>query len=420
MHTNNPIFPQKGLCRIGFRIAFRILATLALNGCRVEHQQGADLPPQEPRIEGDKVIFPPDALQKASLAVESAKQVQGSVFHLTGRLVWDEDSTVRVFSSVAGRVQGISVALQQEVATGETLATMSSPDFGQAQADASKADADMKLSERTLGRVRDLFEHGAAAKKDVEAAEDDFENRKAELQRALARLKLYGVDLGASVDGIFPLKAPLGGAVVDKNINPGQEVRPDQMLAGDAKIVQPLFVISNPSRLTLLLDIDELEMGHIKEGDRFLVRTKAYPSKQFEGRIQVIGDSLDPQTRTVKARGFVDNQDRLLKAEMYVSVDVADGQRTDTKPDEAVVGKDFAQHTKSTEGVEIPASAVFSKENQRYVFVEKSPGEFQRQAIEADREDDGHIRVVGGIAPGARVVTAGALLLESMTQGAKQ
>ena len=73
------------------------------------------------------------------------------------------------------------------------LAAIFSPDFGQAQADASKADADLRLSKRTLERLRDLFEpRRRGGKKDVEAAEDDFENKKAELQRAVGRLKIYG------------------------------------------------------------------------------------------------------------------------------------------------------------------------------------------------------------------------------------
>ena len=237
-------------------------------------------------------------------------------------MVWDDKTTVRVFSSVAGRVQRILVSLKDNVAVDDTLAMMASPDFGQAQADASKADADLKLSQRTLTRTRDLFEHGAAAQKDVEAAEDDFENKKAELQRSLARLKLYGVELGASVDGMFPLKSPLAGRVVEKNINPGQEVRPDQMLANDPNIIKPLFVISDPKRLSVVLDVTELDIGGLKPGQQLQIHSRAYPNETFTGALEVVGDSLDPQTRTVYVRGYVDNPGGRLKAEMYVSVDV--------------------------------------------------------------------------------------------------
>ena len=302
---------------------YLILSSLAcglLAACHSEKQ--ADNPPVEPKVEGDKITFAADAPQKASFTSEAAKAIEQSIIHLTGRLVWDDRTTVKVFCSVAGRVERIPVNLRDMVGAGDTLAFMNSPDFGQAQADASKADADLKLSERTLTRSRDLFEHGAAAQKDVEAAEDDYENKKAELQRSLARLKLYGVEIGASVDGMFPLKAPLGGRVVEKNINPGQEVRPDQMLANDPNIIKPLFVISDPKRLAVLLDVTELDTAHLRPGQQLLVRSRAYPDEAFDGRLEVVGDSLDPLTRTVNVRGYVDNPDGLLKAEMYVGVDI--------------------------------------------------------------------------------------------------
>ena len=336
----------------------------------------------EPKVDGDKVSFAPNAPQKAGLTIEAAKPIEQSILHLTGRLVWDEKTTVKVFSSVAGRVERIPVSLKDNINAGDTLAFMASPDFGQAQADASKADADMRFSQRTLTRTKDLFDHGAAAKKDVEAAQDDFENKKAELQRALARLKLYGVGLETTVDGMFPLKSPLSGMVVEKKINPGQEVRPDQILANDPNIIKPLFVISDPQRLAVQLDVTELDIAHLKPGQLLQIRSRAYPDTTFEGRLEVVGDSLDPLTRTVNVRGYVDNPDGLLKAEMYVGVDIVstadDGKNREAPRHAAASGDPGPPHATSIP-VEIPVKAVFSKDNQHFVFVEKSPGHYERK-----------------------------------------
>jgi cobalt-zinc-cadmium efflux system membrane fusion protein len=340
-------------------------------------------------------------------------------------LVWDDRTTVKVFCSVAGRVERIPVNLKDTVAVGDTLALMNSPDFGQAQADASKADADLKLSERTLIRTKDLYEHGAAALKDVEAAEDDFENKKAELQRSLARLKLYGVEIGTSVDGMFPLKAPLAGRVVEKNINPGQEVRPDQMLANDPNIIKPLFVISDPKRLAVQLDVTELDIAHLRPGQQLLVRSRAYPDEAFEGRLEVVGDSLDPQTRTVNVRGYVENPDGLLKAEMYVGVDIvnsaADDKTTAAKDPPSATANPAEATPPHPAGrpVEIPVRAVFSKGDQHFVFIEESPGKFERKSILLGSEHDGRVCVTDGLTPGQRVVTEGSLQLQAMTEGSK-
>ncbi|HEY3900576.1 MAG TPA: efflux RND transporter periplasmic adaptor subunit [Chthoniobacter sp.] len=379
-----------------------------------------------PKIDGDKVTFAADAPQKASFTCEAAKPIERSVIHLTGRLVWDDRTTVKVFCSVAGRVEKIPVNLKDNVAVGDTLALMNSPDFGQAQADASKADADLKLSERTLTRTKDLFEHGAAAQKDVEAAEDDFENKKAELQRSLARLKLYGVEIGASVDGMFPLKAPLAGRIVEKNINPGQEVRPDQMLANDPNIIKPLFVISDPKRLAVQLDVTELDIAHLRPGQQLLVHSRAYPDEAFDGRLEVVGDSLDPQTRTVNVRGYVDNPDGLLKAEMYVGVDIVstaeDNKTTAAANEPASPTANPAEATPihpSGRPVEIPVRAVFSKGDQHFVFVEEAPGKFERKPILLGTEHDGRVCVTDGLTAGQRVVTEGSLQLQAMTEGSK-
>ena len=394
-----------------------LLAPIAMWGCHPQNKSAEDAP--ELKADHGSVTVPADAPQNSSLAVEAAKPLTKAVAHVTGRLVWNEETTVRVFCSVAGRVNQINASAGQRVAEGDTLATMASVDFGQAQADASKAEADLKLAERTYRRLGELFAHGAAAKKEVEAAEDDFENKKAERSRALARLRLYGVSTG-TVDGMFPLKAPLAGVVVEKNINPGQEVRPDQMLANDAKLVLPLFVISTPSRLSVILDVTELDISALKPGQQIQVRSRAFPDRVFEGKLEFIGDSLDPLTRTVKARGFVDNSEGLLKAEMYVGVDVLLSAKDGEKPERIIVSADperMGHPREKSAPVEIPVKAVFSKDNRHFVFVEKSPGKFERQAVEIGGENDGRVAITSGVAVGERVVTQGSLLLQAMTEG---
>jgi cobalt-zinc-cadmium efflux system membrane fusion protein len=400
-----------------------VLAALGLAGCHSEKKSAEES--AQVKIEGDKIDIPPGAPQSSTFVVEAAKPIEKTILHFTGRLIWNEKKTVPVFSSVAGRVHEIPVNLQQYVSQGDTLATMESPDFGQAQADASKADADMRFSQRTLNRVRDLFEHGAAAQKDVEAAQDDFENKKAELQRAMARLKLYGVGIETTVNGMFPLKSPLSGIVVEKRINPGQEVRPDQILANDPNVIKPLFVISDPKVLTVVLDVTELDIAGLKPGQPLQVHTRAYPGRDFNGKLEVIGDSLDPLTRTVNVRGYVDNESGLLKAEMYVGVDVAltaDSAEETAPQGGAVRAAKSSDPTHSHAGppVEIPVKAVFTKDNQHFVFVEKSPGQYERQLVELGSEHAGRVAVTNGLAPGARVVTEGSLQLEAMAEGAKE
>ena len=81
-----------------------ILAFIGMLGCKGQ-PKAAEAP--EPKIEGEKVILTDDAPQKASLAVETAEPRKAPITHLTGRLMWNDDATVRIFTPVAGRVSEV-------------------------------------------------------------------------------------------------------------------------------------------------------------------------------------------------------------------------------------------------------------------------------------------------------------------------
>jgi cobalt-zinc-cadmium efflux system membrane fusion protein len=279
----------------------------------------------------------------------------------------------------------------QRVAAGQVLARLRSRDFGQAQADARRASADLTLTERTLDRARELLAHHAVAQKDVEAAEADHDRAVSEKERATATLAGYGGEgPGPGVDGIFSLRSPVAGVVVEKLVGPGQEVRADQV--GD----KPLFVISDPRRLWLLLDVTESDVAAFRRNQAVLVHARALPGKEFKGRVEVVGEGLDPSTRTIKVRCAVENGEALLRAEMYVSADVSLDQAG---------------------GVNVPTGAIFMKANRHYVFVEEAPGRFQRREVKVGLEGHGRSVVETGLAPGEALVTDGCLLLEALLEG---
>ncbi|PYM10085.1 MAG: efflux transporter periplasmic adaptor subunit, partial [Verrucomicrobia bacterium] len=326
-----------------------------LSGCHSSAEKSSAAP--EPRVEGDKVILPEGSPQTGSLAICRVEVCEDSTIHLNGRLVWDDEATVRVFTPFAGRVTKICADIGQTVKQHDTLAMIASADFGQTQADARRAESDFRLAERTLARVRELYEHGAVPKKDLEAGEADFARAQSEKTRTAGRLSLYGGSTD-TIDQVCPLKSPLDGVVVERNLNPGQEVRPDQMLANAPQFFSPLFVVTDPTRMWVLLDVSDKDLPHVRRDDRIRIHVQAFPDRVFDGRIEVISDYLDPTTRTDKVRASVDNSSRLLKAEMFVTVDVS-GNRAP--------------------GADVAARAVFLRGEKHYVFVEQGRGRFLRR-----------------------------------------
>ncbi len=344
------------------------------------------------KVDGARIFIPADSPQLSSLKVETAQPCVASKLQLTGRLTWDDNVTVRVFSPFGGRVSKILVETGQTLETDAELARIASPDYGQAQADLRKSVSDLTLAERTVARVRELFEHGAAPRKDLQSAEADLSRAQSEKQRAEARMTLYGGNPNA-VDQLYPLKTPIGGIVVEKNLNPGQEVRPDQMLASAPQLMAPLFVVTDPARLWVQIDANEADLGNLKPGQPFKIQARGYPGREFDGRIEFFSDFLDPVTRTVKIRGTVDNAARLLKAEMFVTIEL---------------------QVESQIGFDVPAKAVFLKGEKHYLFIEDSVGEFTRREIKPGPEHDGKIRIPDGLKAGQRVVGDGSMLLEQL------
>jgi cobalt-zinc-cadmium efflux system membrane fusion protein len=358
------------------------VAGVAGGACRHE------MPPAAapgPRIAGDTIVYAANAPELASLATAAAAPAQIGAMRTSGRLAWDEDHTARVFPPVGGRVTRMLANLEQRVGRGTPLAEIESPDFGQAQADANRARTDLDIAERSLARLKELFEHAAAPRKDLEAAQADRDRARVELERARSHLALLGGSLG-TVDQHFVLRSPIDGVVVDRAINPGLEVRTDA--------TAPLFVISDPTRLWVFLDVVEQDLAQVHSGLPLTLRCNAYPRRTFPGRVEVVGDTLDPATRTVKARASLANRERLLKAEMYVEVELADPA---ARP-----------------GIEVPSAAVVTEGTGRYVFVERGPGSFQRRAVTAGAERGGRTQILAGLAAGQPVVTEGSLLLESL------
>jgi membrane fusion protein, heavy metal efflux system len=363
-----------------------LLAVIVASGC--DNAAKTQAPPS-PKVDGEAIVFPQGSPQLTSLASEAAVERKAIASTLNGRLTWNEDKTVRIYTPFAGRVTRILVQPGDKVKQGQTLAVIASPDFGQAQAEARRAQGDFALAQQNIARIRDLYQHGVAAAKDLNAAEADYARAESEQQRTQARLKLYGG--GTQVDQSYALVSPLGGVVVEKNINPGQELRPDQMGAG----VPALFVITDPAYLWALLDATEKDLPRLKLGKLIKIHVPAYPDTAFEAKISTVSDFLDPTTRTIKVKATLDNAQRVLKGEMFVT---------------AAVNGDAGTV------LQVPTRAVFFQGGRHFVFVDSGDGRFVRKEVKVGDSYDDNVTILSGLQSGQKVVSEGALLLQQMLQ----
>lgn len=389
-------------------------ATLLLSACS---KPVTEAPAPQPSVNGAVIAFPgqkdPPELRLAEVMPASERPLQ-----MAGRLVWDEDLTARIYAPFSGRVERLQVRVGQAVGTGAALAYLSAAELGAAQADLQKARADERMAAQQLERARALVEVGAVARKDLEAAEAEQQRATAELQRAGARLKPYAStsasapasapastpastpasghsagSVGATAGGIhqtLALTSPVAGVVVERNINPGLEVRPD--VGGP-----PLFVVSDPRRLWVMLDLDETQLARVQPGARIELTTAAWPDARFEAQVLHVAEIVDPNSRTVKVRARVDNPKGQLRAEMFVQarLDAHDGLPL------------------------VPADAVFVRGNQLGVFVSLGGGRYERRFVKLRTAGPQWWHVVEGLKAGEKAVIGGALFLNQMLDAAQ-
>jgi cobalt-zinc-cadmium efflux system membrane fusion protein len=354
-----------------------------LAGCNNEAQKIAA---PQPRIDGQAVVFPAGSPQTAALLTEAIEPRREALLRFNGRLVWDEDRTVRVFSPFGGRVLAIAAKLGEPVRAGQTLALIEAPELGLAQSEARKAEQDEALAQKNLARVTELLEAGVAPAKELQAAQAEAARAAAERERTRARMRLYG-KAGGTVDLRFALASPIAGVVVERNVNPGQELRPDAQ--GD----KGLFVVSDPTHLWFVLDVGEGDIGAVKAGAEVRISATMLGEDTITGRITNVADFVDPQTRTVKVRGTVDNPGRRVKAEMFVTAELK---------------------VPSARGFVVSSKAVYLRGEQSYVFVDAGGGRYVRKPVRLGPFSNGHVVVLEGLAADEKVVVDGSLLLERL------
>jgi cobalt-zinc-cadmium efflux system membrane fusion protein len=330
--------------------------------------------------------FAPNHPQLALLGLVSAAPAQAVNVDLPARIVWNEDRTQRIYPAFSGRVSAIQADVGQAVTPGLALAQLASPDFGMAQADTAKARADARLSGQVLQRQRELFDAGIIPRKDLDQAEADVSRSQAEVQRADARTRLYG---GArettGVNQTLAISAGIKGVVVERNLNPGQEVRPDQSGVG----VPPLFVVTDPTSLWVQIDARESEVALLKIGTAFELIIPSLPGEKFEGRVTAASDFIDTGTRTLKIRGLVANPKRLLKTDMLGS----------------------ARVQRLLSGVVVPSQAVALNGTQHSVLVQVQPGVFETRLVSLSYQSPKEAVISSGLEVGEKVVSDNLLLL---------
>jgi cobalt-zinc-cadmium efflux system membrane fusion protein len=360
-----------------------LLATAMLTACNDPSEKKQPIA-QPAKVPGE-VRLAPDSPKKNYVKTARLSLTQHPLLEpLAGKIAYNENQTSLISSPVAGRVIAAPVALGTQVQAGSILLELNSPDVADAEADFAKAQADLTLASHAFNRQQELYAGKAVSRKELEQAQDDLSRARSDAQRAQERLNNLHINLRQN-DGRFALRSTVPGVVVERNVNPGMEVRSDRDT--------PLFVVSDLKKLTVLMEVFEVNLGKIKLGQKLSISVPAYPGETFPATVQYIGQVLDETTRTVKIRCDLPNPDSRLLPGMYATINVESGPENP--------------------GIVVPLTAVFTEGDANYVFIDLGDNRYQQRRVELGLRLKDKAVVSQGLKADELLVTEGALMLRA-------
>jgi cobalt-zinc-cadmium efflux system membrane fusion protein len=342
------------------------------------------------------IHVPPESARARQIAVQ-AVQTRGVVVNevvAPGRVAVDPQRSAKLLLPVPGRIVTVAVRLGDTVTADQPVVAVESPEADGAlaaerhsAATERQAESALAKARTELDRLRDLYGHGAVAQKEVVAGQTEVAQAEAALEAARAerglafwRLELLGLTPRTGSRHV-QVRAPVAGKVVEINAVAG-EYRSD--------LAAPLMTIADLRRVWVSSDVAETRVQHVRVGDPVTIALVAYPGEIFTGRVARIADVIDRETRTLKVHVELPNPGGRLRPDMFASVRHAG--RSQTLPI-------------------VPAEAVVRQYGRSFVFRERRPGEFERREVTVGPAVGPAVAVLEGLAPGDRVVAAGAVLL---------
>lgn len=367
------------------KILALIMLTALLAACNKESDKAAAQPVQDPMT----VLPSAELLAQLKLA-EVSRQPVAETLRVAGRIDFDEHRLARIGATITGRVTDIDAWLGQDVKRGDVLARLNSSQLTEQQLAYLKARAQLELNRRNAERAKALFEADVIGAAELQRRESEYKISQAETRAAADQLQLLGVSAGAierlgkqgEINSVTPVVATLSGVVVERKLAQGQVVQP-----ADA-----LFVVADLSRLWAVAQVPEQQVSQVKAGQTVNIEVPALGNEKLVGKLIFVGQTIDPETRTVLVRTELDNRDGRLKPAMLASMLI------EAKPVERLV---------------VPASAVVRQNDEDHVFAAEGDGAFRLVKVKLAPEQGGMRVVLGGLKGGEKLVVDGAFHLNN-------
>lgn len=335
------------------------------------------------KLIGDTIIVEDESIISPRLRVGQAKDsLHQSEIFATGTVKAIPNFYAEIAPPFSGRVTKVHLKLGMKTVPGTPLFEMASPDFTEIQKSYLQAKSELSSAKANLDRQIDLFDHGVAAKRDVEEAQTHYDMQKQEYDNMASNLKLYGIEQdNFSLGQNLIVRSPIAGEVIVNDIVQGHYLREDD---------EPRAKIAQLNKVWVVGEVKEKDVNFISDLEEAKITLSAYPDRELTGQIFHIDEIVDESIRSVRVLIECDNSEGMLKPGMYVSVK-------------------FIDHEKSS--LLVPLKSVLQFNDRSFVFVEVEKGKFMRRYIETGTSIDDKIIVTKGLDAGETIITEGAFYL---------
>ena len=328
----------------------------------------------------------------AGLAVQRPNRGSATAsLELLGEVRYNENRRASVTPLAPGVLTDIRVDVGESVEAGQLLAVVNSATVAEAKSAYLSALAELDVKASAYEREQRLAEENIAARRDLQEAEGAHrlvvlavsQTRQRLLNLGFTEDDVQAIEAAKSASSDLLIRAPFAGIVIERSAALGEAVNSEA-----------LFAIADLSTMWIELAIPEDQATHLTKGGVISARVRARPEQPVEGEIVWISPQIDEQTRMVRGRALVPNDDGILRHGMFAEVS-------------AIVAP-------PSESLQVPSESVHELDGATFLFVRNEPDLYALRRVEVGpRSASGDASILAGLDADESVVTAGSFTMRT-------
>lgn len=338
---------------------------------------------------------------KSQLLVKTEKIAKGDISNIvtaTGSV--EAITQVEVGTQVSGIIDKIYVDFNSVVKKGQLIAELDKEvllsELSSINADMSSAKTEYEYQKKNFERSQQLYKKELVSETDYETANYTYQKAKNSYEKSQFNAEKAKRNLSYAM-----IKSPIDGVIISRAVDEGQTVA--------ASYSTPtLFTIANDlSKMQVVANVDEADLGQVKEGQRVSFTVDAYPNDVFEGVVTQVRLEATTTSNVVTYEVIVNapNPDLKLKPGLTANISIF---TTEKKGIVLVPAKAFRfTPTKELLGKDVeivPAEHKNGKDSVKHIIWQKNGNVYQAKNVVVGESNGVSTEVISGLKEGEDVI----------------